>query len=104
MSAQAAMLPGPRRVVVPEIAWGDALWPIPGRDRLVLVRGESMGTDWSARLYAASSSCAPQVKRAIQDALDHVVADMSPWIATSALSKFNAADPGTWHTLPVNFF
>ncbi len=98
------MLARPRRVAVPEIAPGDALWPIPGRDRLVLVRGESMGTDWSARLYAASSSCAPQVKRAVQDALDHVVAEMSGWVAGSALSKFNAADAGTWHTLPVNFF
>lgn len=101
---QTAMPATSRRVAVPEMAPGDALWPIPGRDRLVRVRGESMGTDWSARLYATSNSCAPQVKRAIQDALDHVVAEMSPWVAGSALSRFNSADAGTWHTLPVNFF
>jgi thiamine biosynthesis lipoprotein len=63
-----------------------------------------MGTTWSAVLYAASSTCAPQVQRAIQDALDHVVAEMSPWLPHSALSRFNAAPAGTWHTLPANFF
>ncbi len=93
-----------RRVVVPEITAAHALWPMPGRDTLVEVSGESMGTTWSAKLYATSNSCAPQVRRTIQDALDHVVDEMSPWVTTSALSKFNSAPAGSWHTLPVNFF
>jgi thiamine biosynthesis lipoprotein len=93
-----------RRVVVPEIAAAHALWPMPGRDTLVEVRGESMGTTWSAKLCAISNSCAPEVRRAIQDTLDHVVDEMSPWVETSALSKFNSAPAGSWHTLPVNFF
>ncbi len=95
--------PAARRVAVPEITPADALWPIPGRDQLVRVGGESMGTTWSARLYAVSSACAPQVRQAVQGALDHVVAEMSPWVEHSALSRFNAAPPGSWHTLPVNF-
>jgi thiamine biosynthesis lipoprotein len=93
-----------RRMVVPEIAAAHALWPMPGHDALVEVSGESMGTAWSAKLYATSSSCAPQVRRTIQDALDHVVDEMSPWVEASALSKFNSAPAGSWHTLPMNFF
>lgn len=93
-----------RRVVVPEIAATNALHPLPGRGGLVHVVGETMGTTWSAKLYAASSSEAPRARQAIQDALDHVVSEMSPWVATSALSRFNAAPAGSWHTLPVNFF
>lgn len=107
MSGVAPMLPASstaRRVVVPKIATAHALWPMPGRDKLVEVSGESMGTTWSAKLYATSSSCVPQVRQAIQDALDHVVDEMSPWVETSALSKFNSASAGSWHTLPLNFF
>lgn len=94
----------PRRVVVPEIAARDALRPLPGRDKLVHVCGETMGTTWSAKLYAPSGFLAPRARRAVQDALDHVVSEMSPWVAISALSRFNAAPAGSWHTLPVNFF
>lgn len=93
-----------RRVVVPEIAAADALHPLPGRDKLLHVHGETMGTTWSAKLYAPSTSDAPRARQAIQDALDHVVSEMSPWVATSALSRFNAAPAGSWHTLPINFF
>lgn len=101
---QTTVSPAPRRIVVPEIAAAHALHPLPGRDKLVHVRGETMGTAWSAKLYAPSASDEPRARQAIQDALDHVVGEMSPWVATSALSHFNAAPTGTWHTLPVNFF
>lgn len=93
-----------RRVVVPEIAVTDVLHPLPGRGERVHVTGETMGTTWSAKLYAASSSEAPRARQVVQDALDHVVNEMSPWVTASALSRFNAAPAGSWHTLPVNFF
>lgn len=101
---RAATPSAPRRVVVPQVAATDDLLPRIGHDKLVHVSGESMGTTWSAKLYAASSSCAPQARRAIQDALDHVVDEMSPWVAASALSRFNSSPAGSWHTLPINFF
>ena len=93
-----------RRIVVPEIRSPEAARPLLGRDRLVHVRGETMGTTWSVRLYASSAACASQVRQAVQAALDHVVAEMSPWVAQSALSQFNAAPANTWHVLPTNFF
>ena len=95
--------PAPRRVVVPEIVAARALHPLPGRDKLLHVGGQTMGTTWSAKLYAASPFDGPRARQAVQDALDHVVGEMSPWVATSALSQFNAAPAGSWHTLPVNF-
>lgn len=101
---EAATSPPPRRVVVPEIAAAHALHPLPGRDKLLHVQGETMGTTWSAKMYAASPFDAHRAKQAIQDALDHVVSEMSPWVAMSALSQFNAAPAENWHTLPVNFF
>ncbi|HWV81186.1 MAG TPA: FAD:protein FMN transferase [Hyphomicrobiaceae bacterium] len=93
-----------RRVIVPEIAANGALRPLPGRDKLVQVGGETMGTTWSAKLYAPSTTDGHRARQAIQDALDHVVSEMSPWVATSALSRFNEAPAGSWHTLPLNFF
>lgn len=98
------VMPAPRRVAVPEIISTHALQPIPGRDRLIHARGETMGTTWSVRFYAASASCAPHVRQAVQDTLDHIVAEMSPWVPGSALSLFNAAPAGSWHALPVNLF
>jgi thiamine biosynthesis lipoprotein len=98
------VMPASRRIAVPDIVSTHALQPIPGRDRFVCVRGETMGTTWSVRFYAASVSCAPQVRQAVQATLDHVVAEMSPWVPGSALSLFNAAPAGSWHALPVNFF
>lgn len=93
-----------RRILVPALTSAEAARPILGRDRLVHVHGETMGTTWSIKLYAASSACTPEVRKAVQDALDHVVAEMSPWVAQSALSLFNAASAGSWHVLPQNFF
>lgn len=101
--AQAARPSPPRRVVVPEIAAVDALRPLPGCDKLVHVFGETMGTTWSAKFFAPSGSLASRARQAIQDALDHVVSEMSPWVAASALSRFNEAPAGSWHTLPTNF-
>ena len=101
---QAAISPAARRVVVPEIAVAQALHPLPGRDKLLHLHGETMGTTWSAKLYTALPFDAPRARQAIQDALDHVVSEMSPWVSTSALSRFNAESAGSWHALPVNFF
>lgn len=81
-----------------------ALWPMPGRDRLVQLDGETMGTTWSARFYASPSEGASLIRQDIQAALNQVVDEMSPWLATSAISRFNAAPAGSWHTLPSNFF
>jgi len=65
--------------------------------------GRTMGTTWSVRLVAGARLAREPVSRAIQGALDEVVAQMSTWEPGSTLSRFNRAEAGTWHALPAEF-
>lgn len=58
-----------------------------------------MGTSWSAHVVAAPDDVAAR----IQAELDRVVAEMSHWDPSSALSRFNRSDPGRWQPLPPGF-
>ncbi|HYG44817.1 MAG TPA: FAD:protein FMN transferase, partial [Bordetella sp.] len=63
--------------------------------------GSTMGTTWSARLALPPAISAQWAQAAIQQALDHVVAQMSTWDEASDLSRYNRAEPG-WHDLPAD--
>ncbi len=65
--------------------------------------GRTMGTSWSVRLVAAVELSRAPVLRAIQDALDEVVDQMSTWEANADLCRFNRAAPATWQALPDSF-
>ncbi len=80
--------------------------PLPyARDLCVrTLAGETMGTTWLARLVVEPARPLEPVRAAILSVLDRVVAEMSPWIADSDISRFNRAAPGTWHELPADFF
>ena len=65
--------------------------------------GEAMGTTWNVRLVGAPALRREPVQRAIQSALDEVVAQMSTWEASSDLARFNRAAAGSWHALPAHF-
>lgn len=67
------------------------------------LHGATMGTSWSARLVTDAARL-PELHHVIQSALDDVVAQMSHWEASSDLSRFNRALPGTWQVLPEAFF
>jgi thiamine biosynthesis lipoprotein len=90
---------GARRVIVPlEIApaapaFGAAVHTL---------QGQTMGTTWCVKLCGPRLIDAVALQRAIQQPLDGVVAQMSPWEAGSPLSRFNRAPPGSWHTLPAD--
>lgn len=92
-----------RRVAVPNVHSVKDLCPLPGRDRLVVLGGDTMGTTWSAHLYAPQTFNAAMATARVQSALDLVVAEMSPWEANSTLSRFNAAPAGAWLTLSPHF-
>jgi len=77
--------------------------PPPLGGRVHAFGGRTMGTTWSVRLVAGVRLAREPVSRAIQGALDDVVAQMSPWEPGSALSRYNRADAGTWHPLPDEF-
>lgn len=55
-----------------------------------------MGTHWLARVVAPPTVAPPELERIIADALDRVVACMSPWEPRSDLGRFRAAEPATW--------
>lgn len=61
--------------------------------------GETMGTSWSVLAVGATSHLRDEIERV----LARVVADMSHWEATSALSRFNASAVGQWQALPAGF-
>lgn len=89
-----------QRVLVP-LAIAPAHPPIncPTRD----FSGQSMGTCWSVRFVDTSGRGAHDWQGGIQAQLDRVVAQMSHWLADSALGVYNRASPGSWHALPADF-
>lgn len=89
------------RVLVP--ADIDAAGPLLG-GQVHTVSGETMGTTWSVRWVGAPAAPDATWRAGLQATLDVVVAEMSHWLVTSDLSRFNRAAADTWHTLPQDFF
>lgn len=65
--------------------------------------GETMGTTWSAALYAGQTLPDELFLRRIQWTLEGVVSQMSHWRPDSALSEYNRAPAGRWQVLPDEF-
>ncbi|WP_425481306.1 FAD:protein FMN transferase [Luteimonas gilva] len=65
--------------------------------------GETMGTTWSVKLVAPGASLRA-LHDAVQARLDGIVAQMSTWLEDSDLSRFNAAQAGSWIALPEELF
>ena len=75
--------------------------PPPAGSRLHTLRGQAMGSGWSARIAAPAVDGAAA---ALQAELDAIVAQMSHWDDTSLLAHYNRAAAGTWVDLPPQFF
>ncbi|QIM52355.1 FAD:protein FMN transferase [Hydrogenophaga crocea] len=67
------------------------------------LRGETMGTTWWVLWADRDATRQAAVRAAIEAELDLVVAQMSTWLPSSDLSRFNRAAPGSRHTLPEAF-
>lgn len=76
----------------------------PGGSTLFKTGGQSMGTSWSASLMLPPGAQGAAITTALQHELDQIVAQMSHWDASSLLSQYNQAAPGSWHALPAQFF
>ncbi|WP_241527205.1 FAD:protein FMN transferase [Sphingomonas turrisvirgatae] len=63
------------------------------------LRGETMGTSWSATIVDPPASA----EAAIGVVLAEVIAQMSHWDAGSQLSRINRAAPGGWHRIAPAF-
>jgi len=76
----------------------------PGGSTLHATSGAAMGSSWSARMMLPPGVDGDVMRRALQEVLDEIVAQMSHWDSTSLLSRYNAAPAGSWHALPPQFF
>ena len=92
-----------RRVLLPQHI-SDQLAP-PGA-AIRELHGLTMGTSWSVRLLDVAMpgrAGSADLQQGMQQQLDLVVAQMSHWSEDSNLGRFNRAEPGSWHSLPVAF-
>jgi thiamine biosynthesis lipoprotein len=67
------------------------------------LQGVTMGTSWSVRVAGPRALALAPLAQAIQQELDLVVAQMSPWEPGSDISRFNQAPAGSWQALPEAF-
>lgn len=70
---------------------------------LASLGGETMGTRWSARLYARAGADLHALHAGVQQQLDRVVAQMSTWETDSDISRYRRAAAGSWQALPEEF-
>ncbi len=64
------------------------------------LHGPTMGTRWSLRCDADASLDAPALQRDLEEAVDQVDRQMSPFKPDSDLSRLNRAAPDRWVELP----
>ena len=62
-----------------------------------------MGTTWTVRGFAPASFGIARLERDIVSTLDLIVQQMSPWVETSYLCRFNALPSGAGFILPREF-
>ncbi len=62
--------------------------------------GSTMGTRFAAQFISRDQTCTGSLQDALQQAVDRVDQQMSPWIATSVVNQINDAKVGDWIELP----
>lgn len=97
---EASAIPSQPRVLVPSNIWAPA---VPKDARRVTVTGTAMATAWNVTLISPPAIDVAKLQRGIEDVLARVVAQMSPWVADSDISRFNRLGAGEWQTLPAAF-
>jgi thiamine biosynthesis lipoprotein len=70
---------------------------------LAVLRGRSMGCDWSVRFVATPDAAHELLQQGIEAVLARVVAQMSTWETASDITRFNRGEPGSWWPLPPEF-
>ncbi|MGI4847878.1 MAG: FAD:protein FMN transferase [Janthinobacterium lividum] len=90
-----------QNVLIPHCIEGGALPKGP----VLELKGLTMGTSWSVKLAGGvvHGGAALQRQTELQQQLDEVVAQMSHWESGSDLSRFNAAQAGSWCIIPEDF-
>ncbi|MEO7775779.1 MAG: FAD:protein FMN transferase [Steroidobacteraceae bacterium] len=69
-----------------------------------LLRGHTMGSEWTVKLAGAPREDAAMLAAGVQQRFDAVVAQMSTYEPGSDLSRFNQSPPDAWQRLPPELF
>ena len=84
-----------------------SVWMVAGCQREAQIHtlaGATMGTTWSVKLVGLPrGSDLPAVQRDIQELLESINYQMSTYREDSEISRFNAAEPGTWVDISPDF-
>lgn len=65
--------------------------------------GETMGTGWRVLVATPAAHDMGPLGSAIRRRLEWLVAEMSHWLPTSVLCRFNQSAAGSWAALPADF-
>lgn len=87
----------PPRVLVPRTISVPAA---PAGARRISLAGTTMATTWNVTVIGPPALDTAELRRSIESVLARVVAQMSPWVADSDVSRFNRLAAGEWHPLP----
>lgn len=79
----------------------EAALPPPGTP-MVTLQGQTMGTYWALRLIQPAAPDPVALRIQVMAILDGVIQQMSNWEKDSLLTRYNQAEPGTWHDLPAD--
>jgi thiamine biosynthesis lipoprotein len=85
-----------------QVAIPDRLDVLPSCDPRAAVRtlgGSTMGTTWSVSLASAPDADVGAIRAGVEACLDRVVSEMSTWLDTSDVSRFNRS-ANEWCDLP----
>lgn len=69
--------------------------PLPSVAQFMECRGNSMGTSWTVRCFAAAGTDQANLQQAIQQRLDQLEGCLSHWQSDSELGRFNLAAAGS---------
>jgi thiamine biosynthesis lipoprotein len=78
--------------------------PLPKAKRSFSVNGSTMGTRYAVQFFARAGANISSIKTKLQNAVDMVDQQMSPWIAGSDVNRINAAKLDQWIEVPAACF
>ncbi len=93
-----------RRVWIPRRIEPQTLRGIGSERQVHPLGGETMGTEWTASVALPPGVGRLETERVLLGVFGRIIEQMSPWRADSDLSRFNQAEPGSWHVFPREFF
>lgn len=91
------------RLLIPDDFGRGEVTPRPDAFMGLRLRGQTMGTSWSASWCAAPGLPEDMVHSALEAGFARMIASMSPWEASSLISRYNRLPPGEYIVIDDQF-